>query len=87
MVITGSALFIEPGSYESVLKQLEEFPQVTVQAVSDLRTELVVNLEAESQGELEDLCDRLKSQIVEILDITHMYINFEDEVEKIVSGS
>jgi nitrate reductase NapAB chaperone NapD len=87
MVITGSALFIEPASYESVLKQLKEFPEVTFQVVSDSMTELVVNLEAESQGELEDLCDRLKSQIAEILDITHMYINFEDEVEKIVSES
>lgn len=87
MVITGSALFIEPGSYESVLKQLEEFPEVTYQVVSATGTELVVNLEVESQGELEDLCDRLKSRIAEILDITHMYINFEDEVDKIISGS
>jgi hypothetical protein len=87
MVITGSALFIEPGSYESVLKQLEEFPEVTYQVVSATGTELVVNLEAESQGELEDLCDRLKSRIRDILEITHMYINFEDEVDKIISGS
>ncbi len=86
MVITGSALFIQPGSYETVLERLKEFPQVTYQAASDSRVELVINLEAENQGELEDLCDRLKEEIPQIVDINHLYINFEEEVEKILGN-
>lgn len=86
MVITGSALFIEPGSYETVLERLKEFPEVTYRVASDSLTELVVNLEAESQDALEDLCDRLKEEIPEIVDITHLYVNFEEEVEKILGS-
>ncbi|MBI5249728.1 MAG: hypothetical protein HY912_09550 [Desulfomonile tiedjei] len=86
MVITGSALFIEPGSYETVLERLREFPQVTYRVASDSQTELVINLEAENQGELEDLCGRLKKAIPEIVDITHLYVNFEEEVEKMLES-
>jgi hypothetical protein len=82
MVITGSALFIKPGSYEEVLERLKEFPEVTFQVASESRTELVVNLEEENQGALEALCDRLKEAIPQIVDINHLYVNFEDEVEK-----
>lgn len=86
MVITGSALFIEPGSYETVLERLKEFPEVTYRVASDSLTELVVNLEAESQDELENLCDRLKEEIPEVIDITHLYVNFEEEVEKLLGN-
>ncbi len=86
MVITGSALFIQPGSYETVLERLKEFPQVTYQTASESRTELIINLEAEDQGALEDLCNRLKEEIPQIVDINHLYINFEEEVEKILGN-
>jgi hypothetical protein len=82
MVITGSALFIKPGSYETVLERLKEFPEVTFQVASESRTELVVNLEEENQGALEALCDWLKEAIPQIVDINHLYVNFEEEVEK-----
>lgn len=82
MVITGSALFIKPDSYVEVLERLKEFPQVTFQVAAESRTELVVNLEEENQGAVEALCDRLKEVIPQIVDINHLYVNFEDEVEK-----
>lgn len=81
MIITGSAVLIRPGSFPEVIRQFERFPEVTFHAQSESGAELVVNLEAPDSAELEFLCDRLMSDIPEIVDITHIYINFEDEVE------
>jgi nitrate reductase NapAB chaperone NapD len=86
MVITGSALFIKPNSYEAVLERLKEFPQVTFQVASESKTEVVVNLEEEDQGALEALCDRLKEAIPQIVDINHLYVNFEEEVGKMTGN-
>ncbi len=86
MVITGSALFIEPGTHERVVEKLRQFPEVTFQAKSDSQTELVVNLEANDQGALELLCSSLKDRIPEIIDVNHIYVNFEEEVEKMMDG-
>ncbi len=83
MVITGSGIFIEPGTDREVLESLKGFPEVTFQVKSESGTELVVNLEAENNHALEDLCVRLKENIPQIVDIGHMYVNFEEEVEKI----
>jgi hypothetical protein len=85
MVITGSALFIEPGSDTRVIEQLQEHPQTTFHVKSESGTELVVNLEAEDHNELENLCDELKRQIPEIVEIAHLYVNFEEEVEKLLT--
>jgi hypothetical protein len=86
MVITGSALFVEPGTHEKVMEKLRDFLEVTFQAKSESGTELVVNLEADDQGALERLCNTLKAQISEIIEVTHIYVNFEEEVEKMVSA-
>jgi nitrate reductase NapAB chaperone NapD len=86
MVITGSALLIQPGSDVSVLKRLKQFPDVTFHVKSESGTELVVNFEAEDHDSLERLCSRLKEAIPEIIEIAHVYVNFEDEIEKIKSG-
>jgi nitrate reductase NapAB chaperone NapD len=85
MVITGSGILVEPGAAKEVRKELEAFPQVTVQAESNSGTELVVNLEAEDNGRLEQLCGELKARIPRIVDIIHVYVNFEEEVEKMES--
>ena len=85
MVITGSGILVMPGAAEEVLKQLEAFPQVTFHAESDSGTELVVNLEAEDNEKLEQLCGELKARITGIVDIIHIYVNFEEEVEKMES--
>ena len=82
MVITGSAILIEKGSEQRVLERLKDFPEVTFHAASASGTELVVNFEAEGHDVLERLCDRLKNEISQIVDITHLYVNFEEEVEK-----
>lgn len=81
MIITGSAVLIEPGSLSHVLQKFSRFPEVTFHVQSESGTELVVNLEASDGAELEALCSRLVSDIPEIFDITHIYVNFEDEIE------
>ena len=86
MVITGSAILIEPGSDNIVLKGLEEFPAVTFHVKSESGTELVVNFEAEDHAALESLCAQLMAEIPQIVDITHVYVNFEEEVDKMESG-
>jgi nitrate reductase NapAB chaperone NapD len=87
MVITGSALLIQPGSDAAVLERLKQFPEVTFHVKSESGTELVVNFEAEDHDSLERLCSRLKEAIPEVIEIAHVYVNFEDEIEKIKSGT
>lgn len=86
MVITGSAIFVQPGSDQRVIKRLSSYPGVTYQVQSETGTELVVNLEAEDLDALETLVLRLKHDIPEILDIAHACVNFEEEIEKIQAG-
>lgn len=86
MIITGSALFVEPGTSDTVLEKLGSFPEVTFQVQSDSGTELVINLEAEDHSHLERLCVQLRERIPEIVEIAHLYVNFEEEIEKIESG-
>lgn len=86
MVITGSAIFVQPGSDRLVVERLKHYPHLTFQAKSDAGTELVVNLEAEDLDELENLSCQIKNEISEIVDIAHIYVNFEEEIEKIQAG-
>lgn len=86
MIITGSALFIEPGTSDSVRERLASFSEVTFHVQSDSGTELVINVEAEDQDALERLCQDLKERIPEIVEVAHFYVNFEEEIEKIKSG-
>ena len=87
MVITGSAIFVEPGFDEQVLEDLNQYPHVTFHVKSDSGTELVVNLEAEDLHALEELCNRLKQEVPHVVDITHIYVNFEEEIQKIRDGT
>jgi hypothetical protein len=86
MIITGSALFIRPGSYEAVRENLREFPEVTFFAVSESHTELVVTIEAQDHSDLDRLCKDMQEKIPEIVEIAHLSINFEEEIEKIQRG-
>ncbi len=86
MVITGSAILVEPGTAADVLEHLKRYPEVTYHVSSDAGTELVVNFEADDFDELEHLCTRIKEEISEIVDIAHIYANFEEEIEKIQAG-
>ena len=86
MVITGSVILIEPDSDREVLQALESSSEVTFQVKSESGTELVVNFEADDDEALEGICGKLKEQIPQIIDITHIYVNFEEEVEKALSG-
>jgi nitrate reductase NapAB chaperone NapD len=86
MIITGSALLIEPGSAAEVLERLKRYPQITFHAESEAGTELVVTFETEHHRSLEDLCRELKSEIPDIIDISHVYVNFEEEIERMQAG-
>jgi len=86
MIITGSVILIEQDSDREVLQALEGFPEVTFQVKSGSGTELVVNFEADDNEALESICAKLKDRIPQIVDITHIYVNFEEEVEKALSG-
>ena len=87
MVITGSAVLVEPGSAEKVVEHLKRYSEVTYYVTSDAGTELIVNLEADDFDELEGVCLRLKNEISEIVDVAHIYANFEEEIEKIQTGN
>ncbi|MGC8659833.1 MAG: chaperone NapD [Desulfomonilaceae bacterium] len=87
MIITGSVIMVTPGTCESVKGKLLAFPQVTFQGQSDSGIDMIVNIETDNHNELEGLCQRIKGAIPEIVDIGHIYINFEDEIEKIQTGT
>lgn len=74
---------MNPQESGHVLAKLTRFPQITFQVASDTGSELIVNFEAENQDELEILCRRLRSEIPEIIDIGHIYINFEEEIDQL----
>jgi nitrate reductase NapAB chaperone NapD len=82
LIITGSAIFVNPGDSQTVLERLREFPEITFQVCSENGSELIVNFEAQNQDELDELCRHLRMAVPEIIDIGHVYINFEDEVEQ-----
>ena len=87
MVITGSAIMVQSGTDEAVERKLLSFPQVTYHGKSESGMDLIVNIEADDHNELETLCREIKDAIPEIMDIGHIYINFEEELEKIQSGT
>jgi hypothetical protein len=86
MIVTGSALFIRPGSYEAVRESLGAFPEVTFYAASESHTELVVTIEAQDHSDLDRLCQDMQEKIPEIVEVAHLSINFEEEIEKIQRG-
>jgi hypothetical protein len=86
MIITGTALFVEPGSCRAVLEGLKVFPEATFYAASESGTELVITLEAKDHSDLERLCREMQEQIPTIVEVAHLSVNFEEEIEKIQSG-
>lgn len=86
MVITGSVIYVRPQDSDLVVRKLADYQQITFHVGSDDGSELIVNFEVESQDKLEPFCTMLKIQIPEIIDIGHVYINFEDEVDSLLSS-
>jgi|GEM_PF-2295770 len=83
LVITGSVIYVRPQDSDPVVRKLTDYPQITFHVGSDDGSELIVNFEVPSQDELEPFCQMLKTQIPEIVDIGHVYINFEDDVDSL----
>lgn len=81
MVITGSAIFVNPRDSSHVLDRLREFPEITFHVCSNCGSELIVNFEVKDQSELDRFCSDLRTRVPEIIDIGHVYINFEEEVD------
>ena len=86
MIITGSAIMVRPGTSNLVEQKLRAFPEVTFHGKSASGTELVVNFECEDQDELGVLCFNIRDSVPEIIDIGHIYINFEEEIEKMMAS-
>ncbi len=84
MIITGSVIYVRPEDSAPVIRKLADYPQITFHVSSDDGSELIVNFEAPTQEELQPFCSMLKTQIPEIIDIGHVYINFEDEVDSLI---
>lgn len=87
MVITGSAIFVNPRNSVHVQERLREFREITFHVCSSCGSELIVNFEVENQTALEKFCSHLKTRIPEIIDIGHIYINFEEEVDCLTGDS
>jgi nitrate reductase NapAB chaperone NapD len=87
LIITGSALFIEPDSSKRVKSLASEFPEVTVYAESQSGSEIIITIEADGEMDLDRICNELRARIPEIVDIAHLYVNFEDEIEKFTGNS
>jgi len=83
LVITGSAIFVNPRDSAHVQKRLREFPEITFHVCSKCGSELIVNFEVENQSELEGFCLGLRTRVPEIIDIGHLCINFEEEVDSL----
>ncbi len=81
MIITGSVLLVAPGTNCSVVEALQGFPNVTAHAQSESGSEIVITIEAEDHDFLERLCQELRETITEIIEISHVYMNFEEEIE------
>jgi nitrate reductase NapAB chaperone NapD len=86
VIITGSVIYVRPEDSAAVLRKLAEYPQITFHVGSDDGSELIVNFEAPTQDDLEPFCSMLKTEIPEIIDIGHVYINFEDEVASLTGN-
>jgi nitrate reductase NapAB chaperone NapD len=72
---------------ERVKSGLSRFPEITVHGQSDSSSEIVITIEALSAGDLDRICEELKREISGIVDIAHLYVNFEEELEKILDSS
>ncbi len=86
MIITGSVIYVRPEDSASVVRRLADYPQITFHVGSDDGAELIVNFEVPTQADLRPFCSMLKTQIPEIVDIGHVYINFEDEVDSLIGN-
>jgi len=85
MIFTGSLVTFKGKSAEEIANFLKQFPQIEIFGVAEEKNGIIVVIEAHTQDEIEELCNRLL-QNENIIDIAHHYLNFEEEVEKIEKG-
>ncbi|MEF3255575.1 MAG: chaperone NapD [Deferribacterales bacterium] len=85
MIFTGSLVTYITGRLDDAINYLKKFQQLEIHTVSEDKCGIVVTLEAENEDQLEDICQRIKNHDA-IIDISHHYFNFEEEVDKIRKG-
>lgn len=85
MIFTGSLITYRSEYADEVTYFLKQFPEIDVYGISEEKNGIIVVIEASTQEELEELCNKL-IQNENIIDIAHHYLNFEEEVEKIEKG-
>ncbi|AJF05542.1 chaperone NapD [Geoalkalibacter subterraneus] len=82
MIIAGSLITIEENSYDEVLEALQAYPEVEFYTASEDGRSLVVVITTENDHTLDDLCQQIKTH-PQVLDVSHHYFHFEEEVEEI----
>ncbi|MCX8083804.1 MAG: chaperone NapD [Calditerrivibrio sp.] len=85
MIISGSVVACIEGSLKEVSDFLLEYPQIKVYAASEEKNSIIIVIEEETDAALQALCKKLQEH-PKIIQISHHYFNFEDEIDKIHQG-
>lgn len=85
MILTGSLINFIKGSLHDVLDFLRSYPQIDIHTYDEEKSVIVVTIEEQSDTSLDDLCKQIQSH-PSIIQISHHYFNFEEEVDKIEKG-
>lgn len=85
MILTGSVITCIKGSLLEVVDFLKSFEQIDVHTFDEEKSVVVVTIEEESDSTLDELCKKLQEH-PSIIQVSHHYFNFEDEIDKINKG-
>lgn len=85
MLYTGSVITFEEGKKDAVLDLLKTCPQIEIHILSEDGSNAVVSIETEDSKTLENLSDMLKQED-SVKDISHHYMYFGEETEKLLNG-
>lgn len=84
MPIGGFVITIDPEKKETVLKQLENYPEVEVHG-ADEQGNIIAVLDTQTSDDMERLTKKLQDE-TDVLSLGITYFDAEDEMEKIERG-
>ncbi|ADR19777.1 chaperone NapD [Calditerrivibrio nitroreducens] len=85
MILVGSIVACLKDTTHSVADVLKDYPNIDIHAIDEKKSNIVITIEEESDSKLEELCKKLQEHPC-IIQISHHYFNFEEEVDKIDKG-
>ncbi|MGC8767705.1 chaperone NapD [Calditerrivibrio sp.] len=85
MILVGSVVTCLKDSTNSVAEVLKDYPNIDIHAIDEKKSNILITIEEESDFKLEELCKKLQEHPF-IVQISHHYFNFEEEVDKIEKG-